>query len=99
MFQDVAAAKAVPTFTAEVDNPNAIEMVQVDLFNKKSAEHKYLDKVSPEEYQKSLKNDGEDNTPDTFNPNTHGGNSDSNNVENKVQNKRRRGGGKKTKAK
>jgi len=91
--KDVQAAKAVPTFTAEIDNPNAIEMVQVDLFNKKSAEHKYLDKVSPEEYQASLANEGEGNTPDTFNPDTHGGNSDSNNLENKVQNKRQRGGG------
>ena len=62
----------MPTFTAEVDNPNAVEMVQVDLIKKE--EHKYLDKVSAEEYRVYLENEGDGNVPDNFSPDTHTGN-------------------------
>jgi len=72
--KDIAAAKSVPTFTAEVDNPNSIEMVQVDLIKKEGEQHKYLDKVSEDEYRTYLENDGEGNLPDEFSPDTHTGN-------------------------
>jgi len=69
--KDIDAAKAVPTFTAEVDNPNAIELVQVrdpaDDANKKKVEHKLLpEAVNPlEEAPDDISDNVEENKVQT----------------------------------